>query len=138
MDPELLLRKLKIYGFDDYILQWLESYLSQRYQAVWIDNSLSSFLHCPVGVPQGSNLGPLLFLVFYNDLPFTVTSPVDVYADDSTMTVSGDTLDEIGLELTEACGVVSQWMQGNRLKLNPEVAHLLTVGTGRRLGRQDS
>ena len=138
VDPELLLKKLKIYGFDDYILQWLESYLSQRYQAVWIDNSLSSFLHCPVGVPQGSNLGPLLFLVFYNDLPFTVTSPVDVYADDSTMTVSGDALDEIGLELTEACGVVSQWMQGNRLKLNPEKTHLLTVGTGRRLGRQES
>ena len=138
VDPELLLKKLKIYGFDDYILQWLESYLSQRYQAVWIDNSLSSFLHCPVGVPQGSNLGPLLFLVFYNDLPYTVTSPVDVYADDSTMTVSGDALDEIGLELTEACGVVSQWMQGNRLKLNPEKTHLLTVGTGRRLGRQES
>ena len=64
-----------------------------------------------------------------------MTSPVDVYADDSTMTVSVDTLDEIRLELTEACGVVSQWMKGNRLKLNPEKTHLLTAGTGRRLGR---
>ena len=138
VDPGLLLRKLKIYGFDDHILEWLESYLSQRYQAVWIDNSLSSFLHCPVGVPQGSNLGPLLFLVFYNDLPYTVSCPVDVYADDSTMTVSANTIDEIGTHLTEACNVVSSWMVDNRLKVNPEKTHLLTVGTERRLRQQES
>ena len=51
VDPELLLKKLKIYGFEGHILEWLGSYMTHRHQAVWIDNSLSSFLHCPVGVP---------------------------------------------------------------------------------------
>ena len=87
VDPELLLKKLKIYGFDRYILAWVESYLKNRSQAVWIDNTLSEFRECPIGVPQGSNLGPLLFLIFYNDLPYSLNCHIDSYADDSTMTV---------------------------------------------------
>ena len=63
VDPRLLLKKLKIYNFDRYVLAWIESYLSQRSQAVWVDSVLSQFLPCPIGVPQGSNLGPLLFLI---------------------------------------------------------------------------
>ena len=90
-----------------------------------------------MGVPQGSNLGPLLFLVYYNDLPYSINCPVDVYADDSTLTVSGNTVEEIGAQLTEACNNVSSWMLGNRLILNPEKTHLLTVGTGRRLRIQE-
>ena len=73
----------------------LKSYLSNRHQAVWIDSVMSDFAHCPIGVPQGSTLGPLLFLIFYNDLPYSVSCEVDAYADDSTMTVSGSTTEEI-------------------------------------------
>ena len=62
--------------------------MSLRYQAVWIENSLSSFLRCPVGVPQGSNLGHLLFLVFHYNLPYSLSCQVDVYADESIMSVS--------------------------------------------------
>ena len=52
--PEILLLKLKVYGFDDDVLLWVESYLTERYQVVWIDHALSDFLPCKVGVPQGS------------------------------------------------------------------------------------
>ena len=103
-----------------------------------MDNSLSSFLHCPIGVPQGSNLGPLLFLIYYNDLAFSLPCEVDVYADDSTLTVSGNSVEEIGISLTEGCRVVNEWMQGNKLKLNAEKTHIMTVGTSVRLRNQDS
>ena len=51
VDHGLLLQKLKAYGLDDDILCWVESYLTNRYQAVWIDHALSEFLSCKVGVP---------------------------------------------------------------------------------------
>ena len=138
VDPNLLLQKLEVYGFDKSFLAWVKTYLTDRQQAVWIDHAFSSLKSCPVGVPQGSNLGPLFFLVFYNDLPYSVDCPVDAYADDSTMTVTGRTVEEIGTSLTENCRVVSNWMLKNRLKLNAEKTHLMTVGTGARLRMQDS
>ena len=88
VDSDLLLQKLKVYGFDDDSLLWVESYLADRHQAVWIDHALSDFLPCTVGVPQGSNLGPLFFLIFFNDLPHSLNCEADAYADDTTLTVS--------------------------------------------------
>ena len=74
---------------------WVESYLTNRFQAVWIDHALSDVLPSKVGVPQGSNLGPLLFFIFYNDLPFFLNCEVDAYADEKTLTVAGETVEEI-------------------------------------------
>ena len=138
VDPELLLKKLKVYGFDDDFLCWVESYLTNRYQAVWIDHALSEFLECKVGVPQGSNLGPLFFLIFYNDLPFFLNCEADAYADDTTMTVAGDTIEEIGAKMSANCELVTGWMLSNKLKLNASKTHLMTVGTGARLRSQES
>ena len=60
---EVLVKKLKIYGLQDDFLSRIDSYLSERYQGVWIDHVLSEFLLCEVGVPQGGILGPLLFML---------------------------------------------------------------------------
>ena len=72
VDHSILLSKLELYGFDEVALKWMSDYLSGRSQAVCIDGSLSPFLPVKVGVPQGSNLGPLCYILFTNDLPETI------------------------------------------------------------------
>ena len=133
VDHQLLLDKLGVYGVDKDFCQWICSYLSGRHQAVWIDHCFSPFLPSDVGVPQGSNLGPLFFLIFYNDLLFSLNCELDAYADDSTISASGADVEEIGNILTENCSIVSTWMMRNKLKLNAEKTHLITVGTSNRI-----
>ena len=131
--PNLLLQKLEIYGVDKDLLNWIESYLTGRKQAVWINHVLSDFVSTDVGVPQGSNLGPLFFLIFFNDLPDIVESNVDNFADDTTLTEAAKSVEETGMNLTRSCKAVSTWMRSNRLKLNPEKTHIMTIGTKERL-----
>ena len=133
VDPQLLVKKLRAYGLDEDMCTWISSYLQNRYQAVWIDHAYSSFVHNSIGVPQGSNLGPLLFLIYYNDLLSTLDCPVEVYADDSTMTVTGNNTAELEVKVNENCSRVSSWMKSNRLKLNADKTHFLVVGTQERL-----
>ena len=133
--PDILLRKLKIYGLQEDFLDWIESYLTGRHQAVWIDHTMSAFLPCEVGVPQGSNLGPLFFLIFVNDLSSILTCDMDQYADDSTLTATGKTAAIIGENLEVNCAIVSNWMVENQLKLNANKTHILTLGTQERLSK---
>ena len=129
VDHQLLVRKLQIYGLDSGFCDWVSSYLTGRHQAVWLNHCFSSFLPCNVGVPQGSNLGPLFFLIFYNDLPFNLDCEIEAYADDSTMSFSEKNTKTISETLTRNCAKVSTWMRQNRFKLNAEKTHVLTVGT---------
>ena len=131
--PDILLEKLRIYGLEEDFLSWIHSYLDNRYQAVWIDHVLSDFLHCDVGVPQGSNLGPLFFMIFVNDLPSILSCDMDQYADDSTVTATGKTTAEINTLLESNCATVSNWMAENKLQLNAGKTHILTLGTKDRL-----
>ena len=85
VDSKILIEKLKIYGLKEDFISWISCYLSERKQAVWIDHTLSDWLDVSVGVPQGSILGPLLFIIFANDLPYLLSSNLDQYADDSTL-----------------------------------------------------
>ena len=85
--PDILLKKMKIYGFQKCILGWMESYLKNRYQAVWIDHTFSTYLPCQVGVPQGSILGSFLFMLFVNDLRFVMNCDVETYNGMSIFTI---------------------------------------------------
>ena len=86
VDHKLLLKKLSIYKFSSKSLSWIKSYLTDRKQCVF-DNKLRSFFQSvKAGVPRGSVLGPVFFLLFVNDLPLFINETyLEMYADDTTV-----------------------------------------------------
>jgi len=86
VDHTMLLCKLTYYGVVDGAHAWFKSYLSDRRQCVKYDASLSSWGSIGIGVPQRSTLGPLIFSLFFNDLPNVVDHTcVNMYADDTEL-----------------------------------------------------
>ena len=83
--PRKLLKKVKAYGIGGKILRWIEAFLVGRQQRVTVNGSRSGWAPVPSGVPQGSVLAPLLFLLYVNDLPNHLSSGVKIFADDSKL-----------------------------------------------------
>ena len=113
IDHGLLLEKLKAYGVRDNELDLLRSYLSGRTQYVHINGCHSSPRTVLAGVPQGSIFGPILFLLFINDLPSAAQhSTIDIYADDTTLSLSSDVtngLAAMSSALQQDLDDVSRW-----------------------------
>ena len=103
------------------------AYLTNRRQFVSIINSNSSMEPINVGVPLGSTFGPLLFLLYINDLPNCVESAPRLFADDTCLLVGAPTINQLekqlNLELTE----IYNWMVASKLTLNTSKSHALTV-----------
>ena len=96
VDHTILLHKLHHYGIRGTALQWFRSYLSDRQQFVTIDGVNSTTKHMEFGVPQGSILGPLLFIIYINDIPEVAKHAQWVlFADDANIIITGDSMDEI-------------------------------------------
>ncbi|MCU7801208.1 MAG: reverse transcriptase family protein, partial [gamma proteobacterium symbiont of Lucinoma myriamae] len=121
VDHKILLKKLSLYKCSDLCLSWFDSYLSNRSQTVSVNGIKSDNEQISCGVPQGSILGPLLFLVFINDLPLTmknILSATDLYADDTTLyDIQADkTLLEENLQT--ALHELQNWCKENGMLLN--------------------
>ena len=121
IDHKILLRKLERYGIRGIVLQWFKSYLSDRKQFVSINSSTSSISSLNYGVPQGSILGPLLFIIFINDFPQSSNFfKFTLYADDSTLTCKfkHNNPDLIKNCLNNELINVHFWLVQNRIKIN--------------------
>ena len=119
VDHKILLKKLYAYGIRGVALKLLESYLSGRSQYVVYDYQQSATLSITCGVPQGSVLGPLLFIIYMNDicnvsqLLFTV-----LYADDTCVLVNRKSLNLIIETVNSELQILSTWLKSNKLSLN--------------------
>ena len=94
-DHFILINKLKQYGIRGSPLELLKSYLSNRKQLTVVNNVSSSFCNVTCGIPQGSTLGPLLFLLYINDLPLATKFNVKLFADDTNLTTCSNSIDEL-------------------------------------------
>lgn len=136
VDHKILLSKLKIYGIKDETLSWFDNYLSQRRQQVSINNAKSEFKQVTYDVPQGSILGPLLFLLFINDLPlYTSNVNTDLYADDTTLYAIQDSLEVIENNLDSALNNLHIWCKCNGMLLNSTKTKVMLVTTNQKRKR---
>lgn len=119
INHDLLLAKLKYYGLDDSAINLMTSYLSDRFQMVKIDSVdgpvFSDKCRLNAGVPQGSILGPLLFIIFINDLSFHINYPSYLFADDTSTVISDKNVCE---ESITAYLQTYSWFQVNGLLVN--------------------
>ena len=100
-------------------MDWFKSYLSGRKQCVAIGNSRSSLKSINIGVPQGSVLGPILFLLYINDLPNATEMLPFLFADDTTAVESGPDLPALFEKVNLEFQKLGEWFRANKLSLHP-------------------
>ena len=130
MDHSILLRKLDFYGVRSQTLAWFKSYLTGRKQKTLVGGELSDFCTLTCGIPQGSILGPLLFILYVNDLPSCgVYSKPRMYADDTTLTPAGEDPDILQVIMNSNLDTIQTWLKVNKLTLNLEKTKYMLIGS---------
>ena len=122
-----LIAKVSAYGIKGKILTWLEDFLSDRMQQVSINNSQSNWGEVISGVPQGSVLGPTLFLLYVNELPTLVQSSFKMFADDSKMYMAIQDQDDTQI-LQHDIDTLEQWSNKWLLKFNASKCKVMHLG----------
>ena len=132
VNHDILLKKMDIYMKNNESLSFFKSYLSNRYQYVSVNCNTSQYgnIHC--GVPQGSNIGPLLFCIYINDLPLNLRDKsvqTDLFADDSNLHTKGNSINEIESSLQSALDDAESWAIDNRMILHPLKSKSMVIAT---------
>ena len=126
VDHEILLKKLDHYGIRGIENNWYKSYLSNRKQYVFIKGSTSEEVIMQHGVPQGSVLGPLLFLLYINDLNAAISHSETIhFADDTSLVLANKSLKQLEVNMNNDLRNLSDWLKANKISLNADKTELL-------------
>ena len=133
VNHDILIDKMSFYGFRGNALSWIKSYLGERSQYVEINNVQSSPKTIKCGVPQGSVLGPLLFLVFINDI-FNTSNCLSfiLFADDTNIFYSDKNINSLINTLNHELVKVASWLRANKLTLHPDKTKFILFHPGRK------
>ncbi len=122
-----LLAKVSSYGIEGTLLKWIESFLVHRQQCVVLNDTKSSWVEVTSGIPQGSVLGPLLFVIFINDIAEVVSCGIKIYADDTKIYSPIDSEADC-LNLQQNIDNLLEWSHQWQLIFHPEKCHILHLG----------
>ena len=126
---DILLSKMNLYRIRGIALDWFRSYLTNRTERCLVNGSLSRICSLKCGVPRGTILGPLLFLIYINDLPNCLTScQPRMYADDTHITYADVDVNSIQLNLNHDLGNLNKWLISNKLALNTAKTEFMLIG----------
>ena len=137
VDHSILLSKLTAIGLDPTSVSWLGSYLSDRSQSVDVGGTRSDPKPITCGVPQGSILGLLLFLIYVNDMQASVICKLLLFADDSALLVSGKNVSEIQKVLSQELKSVCEWLVDNKLFIHLGKTEIILFGSSCKLSRTE-
>ena len=128
---DLLLAKLQAYGVSEHSCSLLASYLSKRHQRVKLGDNASSWLEILKDVPQGSNLGPLIFNIFINDIYYFLTKcTMYNYADDNMLSFIHRQLAVLKSVVESDSEIALEWFDNNQMQANP--GNFQAIATGNR------
>ena len=126
-----LLKKLEHLGIRGDLYQWLTSFLTERDQRVVMEGSYSNFLHVDSGIPQGTVLGPLLFLCHINDLPLSVDSKIRLFADDCLIYREINSIED-KVQLQKDLDSLQDWAENWGMRFNAQKCYILSTATARK------
>ena len=136
---DILLKKIKLYAITGRNLMWINDYLSNRKQRTFFNNIPSSYLTVTCGVPQGSVLRPLLFLLYINDLVNVIdTCETFLYADDTVLVTSADCIFDAHRTLQHDLQNIANWCKGNKLTLNVKKTKCMLLGSKHKIKKNRS
>ena len=139
IDHEIFLNKIKCLGFSDSSISWYKSYLENRYFKININNSYSEQEQLLCGVPQGSILGPLMFLIYINDMAQSVDCDLYLFADDACIVYTSTDINAIENKLNKNFNSLCDWLVENKLSIHfgEDKTKSILFGAKRKLKKED-